>query len=99
MRRPEYRRRRTNARSLARLSYPNEFFVGYLSTAARICSNSSPVNGSVGFWWNFGGFNVPIGFSSTHFKPVQKRKNDRRRSSFFRAEIGESVQPARNFTR
>ena len=62
------------------------------------CSNSSPVNGSVGFWWNFGGFNVPTGFSSTHFMPTQNRKNDRSRSSFFRAEIGESVQLARNFT-
>src|SRR6266571_1363398 len=98
MRRPEYRRRRTNARSLARLSMPNEFFVGYFSTAARILSNSSPVKGSVGFWWNFGGFSVPTGFSSTHFMPAQKRKKDRSRSSFFRAEIGESFQPARNLT-
>ncbi len=41
---------------------------------------------------------MPTGSSSTHFMPTQKRKNDRSRSSFFRAEMGESVQLARNFT-
>ena len=30
--------------------------------------------------------------------PAQKRQKDRSRSSFFRAEIAESFQPARNLT-
>src|SRR5271154_7541298 len=86
IRRPEYRRRFTNARMRAPLAnlYAPRF--EYTSVAQRSFSISESVNGIVGFGRACGAFRTSAGFSRSQPESLQNLKNDLRRSSFFLAE-------------
>ena len=66
-----------------------------MSHALRIAETSSGVKGRVGVAVEMGSFRDLAGFDSIQPGSWQNRKNERNRSIFLIAEIGESLQVPR----
>src|SRR5665213_2500238 len=71
--------------------------MGNRGTAQAIFSSSSLSYGFFSIEISFGGRSAEAGLSSRHFLATQNLKNDRSRSSFFRAVEGLNFHPSRNF--